>query len=131
MNNIKKYLKVSATVLTGAIIASAFSALLFVSAPKAHAAISPVIVAGQDLKVGSSGPSVAVLQGLLSEMGYLNVPTGTSFGYYGSLTKAAVGKYQASINVAPTAGYYGPLTKLGMYSDFQSRGWLNLLGWSS
>ncbi len=102
----------------------------FVSTPHAHAE-SPDILAGSDLSVGSTGQGVVVLQGLLSEMGYLNVPVGTTYGYYGSLTQAALGKYQASQNVSPTAGYFGERTKTAMYNDLASRNWLVVLGWQS
>ncbi|MFA6295011.1 MAG: peptidoglycan-binding domain-containing protein [Candidatus Paceibacterota bacterium] len=101
---------------------------ILVAAPQARAE-SPNILVGQDLTIGSTNQNVVVLQGLLSELGYLNVPFGIPFGYYGSLTKNAVARYQASMGVVPAVGYYGPLTKIAMHSDFSSHGWLPVLGW--
>lgn len=102
---------------------------LGVSATYTNAAVSPNILIGQDMTVGSTGQGVAVLQSLLSELGYLSVPAGVPFGYFGSLTQNAVARYQAAMNVSPAAGYFGPITKASMRSDFSSHGWLRLLGW--
>ena len=104
------------------------TAAVFVTAAQARAE-SPNIIVGQDLALGSSGQSVVVLQALLSEMGYLNVPVGIPLGYYGSMTKNAVAAYQSRINVYPAVGYYGDLTKSAMRSDFASHGYLRILGW--
>ncbi|MFA6554301.1 MAG: peptidoglycan-binding domain-containing protein [Candidatus Paceibacterota bacterium] len=102
---------------------------ILVTAPQAKASEYPNILVGQNLTVGSQNQNVVVLQGLLSEMGYLNVPIGIPFGYYGSLTRDALARYQASRGVTPAVGYYGPITKIAMQSDFSSHGWLSLLGW--
>jgi peptidoglycan hydrolase-like protein with peptidoglycan-binding domain len=110
---------------TAFVLALAF----FAYAPKAHAE-SPNILVGQNMAVGSSGQGVVVLQSLLSELGYLKVPAGIPFGYYGSLTANAVGRYQADLNVYPTAGSYGPLTKIAMYSNLANHNWLTPLGWN-
>lgn len=119
--NIYKILGVSSTLVLGA--------LFFVSVPSVYAYTSPNILVGQDLTLGSTGQNVVMLQGLMSELGYLNVPKGVPFGYYGTLTKNAVSNYQSSRNVSPSVGYYGPMTKSSMHSDFSSHGWLSLLGW--
>lgn len=107
------------------VIAAAF----LVSVSSAQAYESPNVLIGQDLTIGSTNQNVVVLQGLLSEMGYLNVPAGVPFGYYGALTKNAVAAYQASMSITPAVGYYGPMTKTAMHSDFASHGWLGVLGW--
>jgi peptidoglycan hydrolase-like protein with peptidoglycan-binding domain len=112
--------------VTGVALALAFTVLVL--APKAHAA-EYNILANQDMAVGTTGQGVVVLQGLLSEFGYLNVPSGVPFGYYGSLTQSALARYQASLNVTPADGYFGPVTKNAMHTDFAPRGWLNLLNW--
>jgi peptidoglycan hydrolase-like protein with peptidoglycan-binding domain len=109
-------------------LALALVATVIFSAPSAQAATN--ITVSPNLTIGSTGDSVVVLQALMSEMGYLNVPAGVPFGYYGSLTKNAVASYQASLNVSPAVGYYGPVTKTALYSDFNNRGWLRLLCWS-
>jgi len=115
-------------VLVGLGIGLVLCALL-ISISEAHAQLSPNILVSQDLTVGSTGLNVAVLQGLLSEMGYLDVPVGIPYGYFGSLTRDAVARYQAATNVSPAAGYYGPITKVAMRSHFANRGWLTVLGW--
>lgn len=111
-------------------LALALVATVLVSAPRAHAE-SPNILVGENLTIGSTGRGVVALQGLMTELGYLNVPAGVPFGYYGSLTKNAVSKYQASQYVTPTVGYYGPLTKVAMFTDFSNHGWVHLLGWDN
>jgi peptidoglycan hydrolase-like protein with peptidoglycan-binding domain len=90
---------------------------------------SPNILVGVDMTVGSSNQNVAVLQGLLSEMGYLNVPVGIPLGYFGGLTRDAVASYQRSRAVSPAVGYFGPVTKTAMHSDLASHNYLKLLGW--
>ncbi len=63
-----------------------------------------------DLTVGSSGNSVVVLQTALVAQGYLTMPAGVSMGYFGSLTKAAVMKWQAA-NGLPATGFFGPMSR--------------------
>jgi peptidoglycan hydrolase-like protein with peptidoglycan-binding domain len=87
------------------------------------------IVADNNLMVGSTGQGVVVLQGLLSEMGYLQVPVGIPFGYFGLMTQAAVSRYQTSRGVTSESGYFGPFTKIAMRQHFAAANWLALLGW--
>lgn len=87
------------------------------------------ILSGSNLTVGSTGLEVVALQGVLSEMGYLQVPQGVSLGYFGPLTRSAVAKYQSARGVSPAAGYFGPLTKISMHEEFNARGWLVVMGW--
>ena len=115
-------------ILTDGLFLSVLTLALFVGVQTVEA-FEPNILIGPDLSLGSTGQNVVTLQGLLSELGYLNVPTGVPLGYYGSLTRGAVGRYQADLNVYPTAGYYGSLTKRAMRSDFERHGWTKLLGW--
>src|SRR6185436_13937734 len=63
-----------------------------------------------DLTVGSSGAQVSALQSALVSQGYLVMPAGTAMGYFGSLTKAAVMKWQAAVGL-PATGYFGPLSR--------------------
>jgi len=63
-----------------------------------------------DLTVGSKGAAVSALQQLLIKAGDLtavSAPTGS----FGSLTKAALAKYQAANGITPSAGYFGPKTR--------------------
>ena len=107
----------------------ALALVMVLLVPQAHAAEYPNILVGENMTVGSTGPGVTVLQGILSEDGYLSIPTGISMGYYGALTQAAVARYQAAQNVAPTAGYFGPLTKVAMHQELMKSGWLTMFGW--
>jgi len=59
----------------------------------------------KNLKVGDSGEDVGQLQGYLEEQGFLVLPAGTYPGYYGSLTKEAVKKFQKN-NSLPTTGEF-------------------------
>lgn len=61
------------------------------------------------LTVGSTGADVTALQSWLVSNGFLTMPAGVSMGYFGSLTKAAVIAYQASVGL-PNTGFVGPLT---------------------
>jgi len=120
------YLKSSVGFLVGASLVFALG--LFVSVPEAQAYEKNILV-NQNMTIGTTGEGVVVLQGLLQELGYMTIPTGIPMGYYGSLTRDGLAKYQASQNVAPAVGYFGPLTKVAMHKDFSPRGWLSLLGW--
>jgi hypothetical protein len=102
-------------------------ALAFVAVPVAKADTN--ILVDRNLMIGSNGANVVVLQGLLSELGYLNIPINVSMGFFGTLTQSALGRYQSSRNVSPSVGYFGPMTKMAMHEQFASRGWLAGLGW--
>jgi hypothetical protein len=65
----------------------------------------------RDLTIGSSGADVASLQTTLISKGHLVMPAGVAKGYFGSLTAAALAKYQASVGISPAAGYFGPITR--------------------
>ncbi|KKU88968.1 MAG: hypothetical protein UY20_C0019G0009 [Candidatus Yanofskybacteria bacterium GW2011_GWA1_48_10] len=65
----------------------------------------------QNLTVGSRGTEVTALQQMLVAQGHLVMPTGVAMGYFGSLTKAAVAKWQTANGVSPTAGYWGPISR--------------------
>jgi len=64
-----------------------------------------------DLTVGSKGADVTALQTWLVGKGFLTMPAGVAMGYFGSLTKVALAKYQVSVGITPAAGYFGPITR--------------------
>jgi peptidoglycan hydrolase-like protein with peptidoglycan-binding domain len=128
MTNIISISKLSNSVIAGATLALVLAVSLMTGFQYASAA-EVNILAGQNLSVGSTGQDVVVLQGILSEMGYLQVPAGVALGYYGALTRAAVGRYQTAQGVAPTAGYFGPFTKIAMHQQFFTNNWLTMMGW--
>jgi peptidoglycan hydrolase-like protein with peptidoglycan-binding domain len=100
-----------------------------VSVQSASAYTVENITAGPSLTIGSTGTNVVVLQGLLSELGYLNIPVTTNQGYFGPATQAALVRYQVALNVTPAVGYFGPLSKVAMHAHFGQHNWLNILGW--
>jgi hypothetical protein len=62
----------------------------------------------RNLTVGSQGNDVKCLQTYLQAGGFFTVaPT----GYFGSITKAAVAKWQAANGVSPAAGYFGAISR--------------------
>ena len=67
------------------------------------------------LKLGSTGSDVSNLQTLLVHDGDLVLPAGTSYGYLGSTTLAALEAFQTKYSIAAkgTAGYgmFGPKTQ--------------------
>ena len=64
----------------------------------------------QALKVGSKGDEVSRLQTFLIEKGFLKIPQGVAYGYFGKLTSDALAKYQASVNLE-AVGILGPKTR--------------------
>lgn len=64
-----------------------------------------------DLTIGSTGSQVTALQQWLVQKGYLVMPAGAAYGYFGNLTKTALAKYQAEAGISPAVGYFGPITR--------------------
>jgi hypothetical protein len=62
-----------------------------------------------DLTVGSTGSAVQALQTFLIGQGDLVLATPTQ--YFGSMTQAALAKFQAAHNITPSVGYFGPKTR--------------------
>lgn len=63
-----------------------------------------------NLTIGSTGTQVSELQQFLINGGFLTAVSAPT-GYFGTLTQAALGKYQASVGISPDAGYFGPITR--------------------
>ncbi|OGG47481.1 hypothetical protein A2761_00335 [Candidatus Kaiserbacteria bacterium RIFCSPHIGHO2_01_FULL_51_33] len=63
----------------------------------------------RSLTIGSSGADVTCLQTYLESMGHFTFAGAK--GYFGSITQAAVAKWQAANGVSPAAGYFGPLSQ--------------------
>ena len=74
-------------------------------------------VLSRDLQLGSSGSDVKSLQQYLNSSATTQVASagagspGNESTYFGSLTKAAVMKFQSANGVSPVAGYVGPITR--------------------
>lgn len=78
------------------------------------------------LKVGSSGEDVTALQEALASMPDI-YPEGRVTGYFGSLTKMAVAKFQMKYGLVSSAsdpgyGYVGPMTRVKLQGMFGSTG---------
>jgi peptidoglycan hydrolase-like protein with peptidoglycan-binding domain len=70
----------------------------------------------RDLGIGMSGPDVQALQQLLNLAGFTIVATGAGSPgqegtQFGSLTKAALIRFQKANGIAPATGYFGPKTR--------------------
>lgn len=70
----------------------------------------------RSLYLGVSDPQVKCLQQYLNGAGYTLAlsgagSAGSETNYYGSLTKAAVAKWQAANSVSPAVGYFGPISQ--------------------
>jgi peptidoglycan hydrolase-like protein with peptidoglycan-binding domain len=94
-----------------------------------YAEASINVTTTENLTIGSKGAEVAALQGIMSELGFLQIPAGTPMGYFGALTRSAIAKYQTSRGVSPAVGYFGPLTKVALHQDLDSRGMTLSMGW--
>ena len=64
-----------------------------------------------NLTLGSTGADVINLQQTLVAQGYLVMPIGVSYGYFGPLTQSAVAKWQAVKGISPAVGYFGPISR--------------------
>ena len=75
-----------------------------------------VAVFKSDLTIGSLGSEVKALQQFLNAHGYTVAATGPGSSgsettMFGSLTRAAVIKYQKAKGITPAVGYFGPKTR--------------------
>lgn len=78
------------------------------TAPSASVALGTF---STDLEVGAENDDVALLQAFLIGKGFLTMPAGVAMGYFGSLTKTALAKFQTANNISPAVGYFGPKTR--------------------
>jgi hypothetical protein len=81
--------------------------------PATTASASMSYTYNHDLTVGSTGADVNALQQYLITNGYLTAVSAPT-GYFGTLTQAAVAKWQAANGISPTAGYFGPKSRAFM-----------------
>jgi peptidoglycan hydrolase-like protein with peptidoglycan-binding domain len=71
-----------------------------------------------DMKLGSRGENVKVLQIALVQLGYLQNDSIT--GYFGPLTHTAVSAFQRDNNIVPADGYFGMVTREKMLQKTSS-----------
>lgn len=67
-----------------------------------------------NLSLGSTGTDVVTLQQYLVEKGYLEIPAGVPYGYFGPLTKSALAKWQSANGISPAVGYFGPISRVAI-----------------
>jgi hypothetical protein len=97
------------------------------SAPVVTPSATTLTNTNRDLSLGLVGADVRQLQILLNSLGYaVSTPqnpgsTGNETTYFGSLTRAALARFQTANAIAPTAGYFGPKTKAFM----KMKGYIN------
>ena len=82
---------------------------------------SPNAAFNRSLTVGSDGDDVKSLQSFLNARGFIVASEGPgSLGNetsrFGSLTKAALAKFQAANDISPSSGYFGPITRKHLQS---------------
>ena|GEM_PF-1483521 len=70
----------------------------------------------RSLEIGTQGADVAALQSILVQKGFLRMPSGVSYGYFGALTRAAVIEYQTSVAL-PANGIFDALTRTELVSE--------------
>ncbi len=107
--------------LVGVLAAAAFifAAFIFINdASAAYGSCYPYSFT-RDMKEGASGEDVTAMQKFLVHQGYLIMPSGASFGYFGSVTKKAVIKYQKEVNLT-AEGYVGKLTRAKLWDSMTS-----------
>ncbi len=73
----------------------------------------------KDMKVGSKINDVSTVQAFLVGRGYLTMPAGVGYGYFGPATKNAVIKYQKSVGLT-AEGFVGPLTRAQLNRDMKN-----------
>jgi len=81
----------------------------------------------RDLTIGSTGQDVMELQKFLNDNGYAVAASGAGSAgsestYFGSLTQAALAKYQAAKGIAPAVGYFGPITRVSVNAQSAAAG---------
>lgn len=72
----------------------------------------------RSLSIGMRGTDVAALQTVLEEKEFLIMPRGVTKGFFGTLTRAAVKKYQISVGL-PSVGIFDFSTRTKLISEFR------------
>jgi len=82
----------------------------------AGAVAKAIAASSRSLAIGARGTDVAALQTVLVQKGFLTIPYGVAKGYFGTLTRSAVAKYQASVGL-PANGVFGSLTRTRLMAE--------------
>ncbi len=84
--------------------------VIFTDAITAEGAAPAASVFNRSLGIGAQGADVVALQTALQQKGFLTMPPGVTYGFFGALTTTAVSNYQTSVGL-PRVGIFGPLTR--------------------
>lgn len=84
--------------------------VVFTDAISAEGAAAASATFFRSLSIGTRGADVTELQTVLEKKGFLIIPRGVSKGYFGTLTRAAVAKYQVSVEL-PSTGIFDSVTR--------------------
>ncbi len=84
-------------------------------------AVPASLLTSGNLTIGSKGAAVMDLQKFLNANGYKVAASGAGSpgmetSTFGSLTQAALAKWQAAVGISPAAGYFGPITRAKLSS---------------
>lgn len=91
--------------------------VIFTDAIPTDGAVGTSVNFSRSLGVGTQGADVTELQVILEQKGFLVMPQGVAYGFFGPLTRAAVAGYQVANGIAPAVGYFGPLTRSRLISE--------------
>jgi hypothetical protein len=100
----------------GQAVIDAVTAALTGQSTSGSSTASPTSISDRDLSGGSTGEDVRALQEFLNTHGFSLVSEGpgspsNETTFFGSLTKAALAKFQAANGITPSVGYFGPKTR--------------------
>jgi hypothetical protein len=104
-----------------ATIASLQAQLAAMTGAPAAGTVPAILLSSGDLTLGSKGAAVKALQQFLNGAGYKIAASGAGSPgneteYFGSLTKAALAKFQAANGISPATGYFGAITRAKLSS---------------
>ena len=91
-------------------------ASLAIAIPASAMSMQSSMMINSNLMMSSRGDDVSSLQMFLENKGFLSIPMGVAHGYFGSMTRVALMKYQASNGISAT-GFFGPLTRAAYAKD--------------
>lgn len=84
--------------------------VIFTDAISSEGATADIAVFSKPLNIGARGADVVALQTALEQKGFLKMPAGVAKGFFGTLTRTAVAKYQKSVGLR-SDGVFDLLTR--------------------
>jgi hypothetical protein len=93
--------------------------VVFTDAVPVRNAAETIAAFPRTLDIGARGVDVVALQTFLEQKGFLIVPSGIAKGFFGSLTRAAIAKYQIGVGLL-SDGIFGQSTRAKLISELES-----------